>query len=169
MASVDRPPIEMRLALLTIVTSGADPLSSTLRAVGFIYEDGEPIVYLATGRDGESRALGRLLREVREWDLLLTWGSDTVQFITSRALHHGLDIIPLLEVMHFDLRHYVLVKLGLADKRLEEVASFLHVRSGRRNKSMDVRLRCHKDLILLHGLFKKLRPLLRWTNPELVL
>ncbi len=143
-------------------------MASSLQAVGFMVGDGGPVVYLAAGRGGERRALVRLLREARGWDLLMTWGGEIVQFISSRALHHELDIIPLHEVMHFDLRRYVAERLGLSGKELAEVAEFLHA-SGGRNSRMDVRRRCLTDLKLLHGVFTRLKPLLRWTNPELAL
>jgi hypothetical protein len=155
------------IAFLNIVTSDTDAMTSPLHAVGFMYENGAAVVYLAGDHGGERRALIKLLQNARDWDLLVTWGGSIVPFITSRALYHRLEPTPIHELVQLDLRRYVGERLGLADKRLDEVAAFLHVRA--KSASTSIRKRCLNDLRLVRGVFEKLRPLLRWTNPELAL
>ncbi|MEM3097085.1 MAG: ribonuclease H-like domain-containing protein [Nitrososphaerota archaeon] len=174
------------ITFLELEPSGWNALTSIILVLGLMDECGRAKVFTVGKPLDEKPIIARMLQMSADWDLLVTWGGESkMPFITSRALHNGLDPSRLHGVMQLDLKRYVREKMGLEVLSAEELATFLGLAGRRGSKRLDImqryqvlsggraasllKRRCVEELGMVRRVFMRLRPMLRSTNPELAL
>ncbi len=121
----------MKLSFLDIEATSLTADSGFIVGFGLMFEDGEWIHEFLEGTviEGEKQLLKKLLTNIEEVDIIVTWYGDgfDIPMIVSRSLLHGLDPTNILMKEHIDLCIYAKKLLKLSDYSLDSVARFFNI------------------------------------------
>ncbi|MEM2878885.1 MAG: ribonuclease H-like domain-containing protein [Candidatus Hadarchaeales archaeon] len=177
----------MKVAYLDIETTALKANEGRIVAIGLMKGDNLEVKFGTTVED-ESLMLEWLKRELEGCDLLVTWNGESfdIPFILSRAVFHGIQMRPLLQVHSLDLYEWSKSHLLLSSHRLEAVARFIGIsvmgnfhggdvptltklaEGGDEDARRMIVEHCREDILLLRRVHERLRPMIGhsgWMGP----
>ena len=181
--------IKPRACILDIEATALDADIGHLVGAGLMELGGEFRWFYVRRPVDEAKILKRVLKEVSTYHIMFTWngrGFD-IPFLISRALKLKLPAEELLKPLHVDLAELVRENLRLHRSDLYHVARFLGIKKdlrvegfdvpsiylkalrGDREAAKSIEAHCRDDLEVTRKVLKRLLPIIRAKQPELIL
>jgi len=178
-----------RACILDIEATALDADIGHLVGAGLMELDGEFRWFYVRRPVDETKILKKILKEVSAYHIIFTWngrGFD-IPFLVSRAIKLKLPAEELLKPIHIDLAEFVRENLRLHRSDLYHVARFLGIKKdlrvegfdvpsiymkalrGDRGAARSIEAHCRDDLEVTRKILKRLLPILKVKQPELIL
>jgi len=181
--------IKPRACILDIEATALDADIGHLVGAGLMELDGEFRWFYVRRPADEAKILKKVLKEVSAYHIIFTWNGKgfDIPFLISRAIKLKLPAEELLKPVHVDLAEFVRENLRLHRSDLYHVARFLGIKKdlrvegfdvpsiylkalrGDREAAKSIEAHCRDDLEVTRKILKRLLPIIRAKQPELIL